>query len=224
MDTALPSSAIIVAQTAADKPIFAAASREWLKRTHTHPFLTDGTKTLCTALYLYFNVKHYQKTGELIAYPTWGRLMREFGLSQTTIYESLAQLEQCRLIEIERGRYDRAAGKRTRNLYRVPRFPEVGAYRQPSEYEGNQPSENEQYYVDSTSRLGESLDSVRGKKGWPRGPRGPEGKQERKLTEQELKESLERLEPRSRRGRAAITHHQRRTDYACRHQADGHSP
>src|SRR5262249_50232507 len=130
---------------------------------------------------------------ELIAYPTWGRLMREFGLSQTTIYESLAQLEQCGLIEIERGRYDRASGKKRRNLYRVPRSAEVGTYSQPSEYEGNQPSEYEDNYLDSPSTHGDSIDSVRGKRGCPKGPRGPEGQQASKLTEADLKASLERL-------------------------------
>src|SRR5262245_10928438 len=119
MDVTLPSTAAIVAQTAPDRPTFTAASKEWLKRTHIHPFLTDANKTFCAALYLYFNVKHYKQTGELIAYPTWGRVMREFGLSKDSLNESIGRLEHLQLLEVDR-RYDRAAKKRLRNLYRVP--------------------------------------------------------------------------------------------------------
>src|SRR5262245_59435193 len=96
---------------------FAAASK--LKTTQTHPLPTDANKTFCTALYLNFNFKHYDKTGELIAWPGWSRLTAEFGLSKETISESIGQVERFRLLKVERGRYDRATHRRAGNLYRA---------------------------------------------------------------------------------------------------------
>src|SRR5262245_45680428 len=121
MSPTTPSSSATVVQfpAATDKPSFALASKAWLKATQTHPLLTDANKTFAAALYLYFNFQHYKATGELRAYPTWDRLIAEFGLSRSTISESTERLERYGLLDVDR-RYDRAARKRARNLYRVP--------------------------------------------------------------------------------------------------------
>jgi hypothetical protein len=187
MTTTLPSSNVVPFPAAADRPTFVVASKSWLKTTHAHPLLTDANKTFCTALYFYFNVKHYKKTGELIAWPAWDTVGAQFGLSKSTIYESIEQLERFRLLDVERGRYDRAAQKRTGNLYRVPaRFGAASARDQGSYFEPNQGSNFEQDSYDSPSPLGESLDSVRNS-GLPREEVRP-----RKLTEAEIA-SLKRL-------------------------------
>lgn len=73
---------------------FVVASKAWLKTTLAHPLLTDANKTFGTALYLYFNAKHYGKTGELKAWPSWDTLNTEFGLSRTIINESAERLER----------------------------------------------------------------------------------------------------------------------------------
>ena len=149
---------------------FAVVSKAWLKTTQTHPLLTDANKTFCTALYFYFNVKHYQKTGELIAWPAWDTLITEFGLSKETINESIGQVEHFRLLEVERGRYDRTAHRRAGNLYRVPsevaQGQNFGPYQgQNSRSEQGQNSGQDSY--DSPSPLGESIDSVK-EEGLPR--------------------------------------------------------
>ena len=72
---------------------FVVASKDWLKRTQTHPLLTDGPKRFSTALYLNFTYKHYRQTGELLAWPSWDKIEREYGLGKTTIHESIDRLE-----------------------------------------------------------------------------------------------------------------------------------
>jgi len=171
-----PSSAEIVPFPAADRPTFAVASKAWLKTTQTHPLLTDANKTFCTALYFYFNVKHYQKTGELIAWPAWDTLMTEFRLSKETINESIGQVERFQLLEVERSRYDRATHRRAGNLYRVPQGFQ-GQHFGPWQGQNSRPEQGQnsrQDSYESPSPLGESIDSVK-EEGLPR-----EGKEEPK--------------------------------------------
>jgi hypothetical protein len=182
------------------RPTFSVASKEWLKRTHTHPLLTDANKTVAAGLFLYFNYRHYAKTGELIAYPTWDRLSAEFGISKQTINESIELLERSRLLEVERGRYNRAAQKRARNLYRAvnTRFCEG----QKSRPDQGQKSRQDSYdspstqgdYLDSERIENCPLDSVR-KGSLPREEVKP-----RELTEEEIA-SLNRLAALPKRGR-----------------------
>jgi hypothetical protein len=108
--------------TASSTETFVAAGKAWLKTVIAHPLLTDANKTFGTALYLKFNFKHYEKTGELKAWPGWDTLTAEAGLSRWTVNESARQLEQFQLLEVLRGRYDRAAQKREGNEY-FARFP-----------------------------------------------------------------------------------------------------
>src|SRR5262249_34016215 len=165
-----PSSAEIAPFPTADIPTFAVASKTWMNTTQTHPLLTDANKTFCTALYFYFNCNHYRKTGELIAWPGWDTLITEFGLSKTTISESIERLERSRLLEVERGRYNRAAQKRAGNVYRVPLGVAQGSYFEPwqrSYFEPNQGSDFGQDSYESPSPLGEKKDSVK-EEGLPR--------------------------------------------------------
>ena len=156
---------------------FAAASKAWLKTTQTHLLLTDANKTFCTALYLNFNFKHYDETGELIAWPGWNRLTAEFGLSKETISESIGQVERFRLLEVDRGRYDRATHRRAGNLYRALPGPGVQDFQgqnfgpcQGEQGHNSRPDQGQnyrQYLGDSPSLIGESIDSVK-EEGLPR--------------------------------------------------------
>src|SRR5262249_33512640 len=120
----------------------------------------------------------------------------EFGLSKTTIHESIGQIERFRLLNVERGRYDRTTQKRTGNLYRVPSRVAQGSYSEPWQGQNSGPDQgsySEQDSYDSPSPLGESIDSVNidsVREGLPREARP------RKLTEKELA-SLERLAART---------------------------
>src|SRR5262249_8448985 len=113
-------SAEIVPFPNAEKSTFSVAREAWLKTTLAHPMLTDGNKTVGSAIFLHFNYEHFDKTGELIAWPSWQTLMTETALGKTAIHESIAQLEQFRLLEVERGRYDHTAQRRAGNIYHVP--------------------------------------------------------------------------------------------------------
>src|SRR5262249_2133756 len=165
--------------------------------------LTDANKTFGTALYLYFNVKHYGKIGELKAWPSWDALAAAFGLSRTTINESAEQLERFRLLEVKRGRYDRAAQKRAGNEYfaRLPSRSQGAEFVpcQGTDFVPNPRCADWTVLSDSPSPLGESrlcesssteAPLEEAKRGLPSGPSAR--REVRKLTETELA-SLERL-------------------------------
>jgi Replication protein C N-terminal domain len=98
---------------------FAVARDSWLKTALAHPILTPANKTVCAALYFYFNCKHYRQTGELVAWPSQDTLMAATDLSKSTVADSVDQIEHFGLLDRERGRWDRAAQKRGGNTYRA---------------------------------------------------------------------------------------------------------
>jgi hypothetical protein len=161
---------------------FVMVGKTWLKRTQTHPLLTDGPKRVSTALYLNFNYKHYQKTGELLAWPSWDTLTAEYGLGRTTIDDSIKALEHFQLLDVERG-YDRAAQRRKGNRYRA-RFaarPNVRDQGPPNGPDQGPP--NRLYLLDSPFLQGD-LDSGEREGGLPT--------KEGRLTEKEQR-ALKRL-------------------------------
>jgi hypothetical protein len=131
-----PSSTSVVSFPAADKPPFAAAAKAWLRITTAHRRLTAGEARLCSALYQHFNFEHYEKTGELIAWPSWKTLMAWSALSKTTIFNAIVKLERLRLLEVEHGRFDGATRKRAGNVYHVP--PRFGVVN-PAPDQGSKP-------------------------------------------------------------------------------------
>ena len=116
--------------------------------------LTDGNKTVGSAIFLHFNYEHFDKTGELIAWPSWQTLMTETALGKTAIHESIAQLEQFRLLEVERGRYDHTAQRRAGNIYHVP--PRFAVTKLAPRFATKVRDQGSQCEQDSTNRLGES--------------------------------------------------------------------
>src|SRR5262249_26576227 len=81
---------------AADRPPFAVATKTWLKTTTADRLLTADEARLCTALYQHFNREHYEKTGELIARPSWQTLMAWSTLSKTAVHNGIDKLERLR--------------------------------------------------------------------------------------------------------------------------------
>jgi DNA-binding Lrp family transcriptional regulator len=98
---------------------FAQASKGWLQRWHADHRLSHSDRTFCTQLYLYFNELHFEKTGELLAWPSWNTLMARTGLSETSVFRRLRNLERLGALEIEHGRYNHETKRRAGNLYRA---------------------------------------------------------------------------------------------------------
>src|SRR5262249_27834397 len=139
---------------------FAVASKTWLKTTLTHPLLYHADKTFGTALSLHFNYKYYENTFELKAWPSWNTLMG-FGLSKATINESAERFERFHLLEVKRGRYDRAAQRRAGNEY-YARFPSRSQGTEIVPCQGTEIEPNPRYgeqtvLSDSPSPIGESI-------------------------------------------------------------------
>ena len=110
---------------------FTTAGKAWLKTVIAHPLLTDVSKTVAASLYLRFNFEHYERTGDLKAWPSWQTLAEDCALSRAAVAEGLGQLEHTRLLDADRGRYDRAAQRRAGNEY-FARFPVQGPNPGPS--------------------------------------------------------------------------------------------
>lgn len=101
-----------------NRPTFAQAREAWLRTALADRELTSGEARLCAAVFLHFNREHYEKIGELIAWPTWTTLMAGTTLAKRTIADGFEKLERLRLLEVEHGRH--ATKRRERNLYHVP--------------------------------------------------------------------------------------------------------
>jgi hypothetical protein len=99
-----------------DKRTFAKISKDWLRGALAEPSIKGhAPRTFFTAIYLHFNYEHYERTGELIAWPSWETLMAKFGLSDGSIREGIAEGERCGFLEVQRGR--RNGHRRDVNVY-----------------------------------------------------------------------------------------------------------
>ena len=72
---------------------FAAASGTWLSLLLADRRLTHAEKTLASRLFLYVERKHFEATGQLLAYPGWERLQEETTLTERSIARGVAKLE-----------------------------------------------------------------------------------------------------------------------------------
>jgi len=178
--------AVVSLPPAPDRPPFAVAAGAWLKTATADRRLTAGEARLCAALYPHFNREHYEKTGELIAWPSWETLMARSTLSKSAVHRTIGKLERLRLLEVEHGRYDRATKRRAGNLYHVP--PRYSVVDLASDQGPRARSTTKVHHgvQDSLSRL--SDDGLIDKKGGL-----PTREKSRKHTEEELRASLERL-------------------------------
>src|SRR5262249_52457989 len=136
------------------KPSFAVASKAWLSAPLADPSLTFASKTFCTAVYLHFNVKIYQETGQLVAWPSWDTLSTKFGLSRETINESIKQVERAGYLDIQRGRHD--GHRRAGNRYFARTQGQNSGPWQGQNFRGEQ---GQKYRLDSviTESIGESI-------------------------------------------------------------------
>src|SRR5262245_448549 len=160
--TPASSAEVIPFPTSGKRTGFAKAKEGWLRRAHKEA-PAHSIRTFCTALFLNFNFEHYQRTGgELIAWPSWGSLTAKFGLSEKSIREAIAWLEQNGLIRVQRGQRD--GQRRAVNKYFAllnPAIPRVENEPQPVLRELSQPGartvdSKNKYRLEDKSRLDES--------------------------------------------------------------------
>ena len=150
------SSANVIAFPASGKRTgFAKASKDWLIRALAEA-PSHATRTFCTAIYLHFNSKIYQETGQLVAWPSWETLIANFGLSERSIRDAITWAEQGGFIQVQRGRRD--GQRRTVNKYYAnPPNPRVENAPQPAREEISQPGRRTVDSVITESRRGESI-------------------------------------------------------------------
>ena len=98
---------------------FAQASKTWLQQWHEDRRLSQSEKTVCTQIYLHFNMIRFEKSGKLVAWPSWATLMARTGLGKTSVFRRLRNLERFGALQIEHGRYNQETKKRIGNLYRA---------------------------------------------------------------------------------------------------------
>jgi hypothetical protein len=99
---------------------FAQTRDAWLSRWHSDRRLTHSERVICSRMNQYFNREHFERTdGDLLAWPSWQTLMDETGMSKTSVYERLRNLERLGAFEVDHGRYDDKTKKRAGNRYLV---------------------------------------------------------------------------------------------------------
>jgi hypothetical protein len=125
--TTLPSSATVIPfnnPQPADTPkaaklSFVQASEAWLDRWHEDCRLTQSDKNLCTRVCRYFNRVHFERTGELLAWPGWVTLMAKTGLCKSSVFRGLRKLEKLGALKILHGGRDAKTGWKLPNQYRA---------------------------------------------------------------------------------------------------------
>jgi len=80
------------------KPTFEQARDAWLDHWDADPGLLHSDKTVVTRLYRNFNREHYDKTGELLAWLGWQRLMNETALRKAALSQAIRRLEGVKAI------------------------------------------------------------------------------------------------------------------------------
>jgi hypothetical protein len=104
---------------------FAQASKIWLQGWHADRRLSHSDRTLCTQIYLHFNQTHFEKTGELLAWPGWTSLMAKTGLSKTSVFRRLRNLERLGAFGVEHGCYNHETKRRAGNRYHAKKPTKV---------------------------------------------------------------------------------------------------
>jgi hypothetical protein len=170
---------------------FAQTRDAWLSRWHSDRRLTHSERVICSRMNQYFNREHFERTdGDLLAWPSWQTLMDETGMSKTSVYERLRNLERLGAFEVDHGRYDDKTKKRAGNRYLVRKSKVHSA--EPCRGDQGSASRTNQGSA-SRTRLDES-DSVikkegNSKNGNSRGPTAPEKDPQPLLSDSDLKPS-----------------------------------
>jgi len=119
MLTLSSSAAAVISFPSTNKPTFAEARNAW-REALKDAQLTNAEFRFVVEFCAFFNRKHFEKTGELMAWPKWETLIAKTGLSKMTIHRATNKFEHLRALEVERHRYNHTTKKRAHNIYCVP--------------------------------------------------------------------------------------------------------
>jgi hypothetical protein len=111
------SAEIVSFQSKPAKVGFAQAREAWVRWCCAD--LTPAERNVVTSLAAYFNVKHFKKCGELVAWPAWETLKTVWGVSRTTIWRAQQKLEHQGKLKVIHGGFNRSTGHKLGNKYRA---------------------------------------------------------------------------------------------------------
>jgi hypothetical protein len=98
---------------------FAQVSKAWLLQWQADDRLTHADQALVTQIYAHFNWTHFEKSGELLAWPSWETIAAEARLSEPSIRRGCQKLERLHALTIIHGGRDPKTGWRLHNKYRA---------------------------------------------------------------------------------------------------------
>src|SRR5262249_19763390 len=101
-------------------PTFAIAWKAYRLALLDNEPLTNAEFRFAVEFVKYFNREHFEKTGQLIAWPMWTTLMARTGLCKKTIWNTIKKFERFGAVEVERHRYNHTTKRRAHNIYHVP--------------------------------------------------------------------------------------------------------
>jgi hypothetical protein len=108
------------------KSRFAQAREAWLRQWQADDRLTHADRALVTQIFAHFNQRHFQETGELLAWPSWETITTQARLSEPSIRRGLKKLEHVGALKIIRGGRDPKTGWKLKNEYYAVCSPPVG--------------------------------------------------------------------------------------------------
>jgi hypothetical protein len=100
-------------------PTFVQVAKAWLERWQADERLTLADRALATQIFLKFNQERYQRTGELLAWPSWEYLIAKTTTHKATIARGFRNLERVGALEIIHGGRDPQTGWKLSNQYRA---------------------------------------------------------------------------------------------------------
>jgi len=131
---------------------FAQAREAWLQRWQGESQLTHADQALVTQVFLHFNTSHFERTGQLLAWPTWETVGIRARLSEASVFRAFRKLKRLGALEIIHGGRDPRTGWKLPNKYLAILSP-------PFTVKGGHLSGRQQATFQDESRLFESVDS-----------------------------------------------------------------
>jgi hypothetical protein len=99
------------------------ARSQWLAEVRAPHKLSMRAKALAPVLAEFFNLRHFERTGKLIAWPSTRKLDKISGMSRNTVYAALKDLSASGHISVEQ-KYDPTLRRWRNNIYQAVSPPQ----------------------------------------------------------------------------------------------------